>query len=224
MLTAGYVTQVAVMAGMLTALKFALSFLPNVEVITLLIAVFSTVWGVKYSAPATVVFCLVEMAIYGIAGWVILYFVYWPTLAVVFHFALHKKTGWKALAIATGIGVLFSVLFGVLSASVETTLVLGNVPADKLGTFFLSYYVKGLWFDLVHTVSVLASVVVLYLPLTAVGQKIKRGMLNFARQNKEQSTASYDNNSDDNNSDDNNPDDSNAEDINADDGVDEREI
>ena len=40
-LTASYVTEVAVMAGMLTALKFALSFVPNVEVVTLLIAVFS---------------------------------------------------------------------------------------------------------------------------------------------------------------------------------------
>ena len=62
-LTARYVTQVAVMAGLITALKFALSFLPNVEVITVLIAVFSTVWGLKYSLPATLIFCTVEMAI-----------------------------------------------------------------------------------------------------------------------------------------------------------------
>ena len=46
---ARYVTTVAVMAGLLVALKFALSFVPNVEVVTLLIAVFSLVWGMRYS-------------------------------------------------------------------------------------------------------------------------------------------------------------------------------
>ena len=63
LLTARYVSHVAVMAGLITALKFALSFLPNVEVITVLIAVFSSVWGLKYSLPAVIVFCFVEMAI-----------------------------------------------------------------------------------------------------------------------------------------------------------------
>lgn len=174
-LTASYVTEVAVMAGMLTALKFALSFVPNLEVVTLLIAVFSAVWGVKYSAPATIVFCLVEMAIYGIGGWVILYFIYWPLLAVVFHFALRKLRGWKALVVATAIAIVFSVFFGVLSASAETLIVIGNVSPDRLGTFFVSYYIKGLWFDLVHTVSAGASVT-LFLPLTIVGEKLKNGL------------------------------------------------
>ena len=175
-LTASYVTEVAVMAGMLTALKFALSFVPNVEVVTLLIAVFSAVWGVKYSAPATIVFCLVEMAIYGIGGWVILYFIYWPLLAVVFHFALRKLRGWKALVVATAIAIVFSVFFGVLSASAETLIVIGNVSPDRLGTFFVSYYIKGLWFDLVHTVSAGASVIALFLPLSIVGEKLKNGL------------------------------------------------
>ena len=174
-LTASYVTEVAVMAGMLTALKFALSFVPNVEVVTLLVAVFSGVWGVKYSAPGTIVFCLVEMAIYGIGGWVILYFIYWPLLAVVFHYALRKLRGWKALAVATAIAIVFSVFFGVLSASAETLIVIGNVSPDRLGTFFVSYYIKGLWFDLVHTVSAGASIT-LFLPLTIVGEKLKNGL------------------------------------------------
>ncbi|MBP3291599.1 MAG: hypothetical protein J6M26_04095, partial [Clostridia bacterium] len=39
-----------------------------------------------------------------------------------------------------------------------------------------SYYIKGLWFDLVHTVSVGASVIALFLPLTIVGEKLKNGL------------------------------------------------
>jgi hypothetical protein len=182
-LTARYVTQVAVMAGLITALKFALSFLPNIEVITVLIAVFSTVWGMKYSVPAVLVFCTVEMAIYGIGSWVPLYYIYWPMLAVVFHFALRKKKTPVAMGIAVPIGLVFSVLFGVLSASTETLFVIGAVNPDMLGTFFVSYYLKGLWFDIVHTISVVVSILVLYIPLVEMCQKITANINPTPREN-----------------------------------------
>ena len=176
-LTARYITQVAVMAGLLTALKFALSFLPNVEVITLLIAVFSAVWGLKYSLPATLVFCTVEMAIYGIGTWVPLYFIYWPLLAVIFHFALGGKRPAVAMGIALAIALPMTILFGVLSASVETLFVIGAVSADMLGTYFVTYYLKGLWYYLVHVVSVVASIAILFIPLVKICQKIHNGLV-----------------------------------------------
>ena len=176
-LTARYITQVAVMAGLLTALKFALSFLPNVEVITLLIAVFSAVWGLKYSLPATLVFCTVEMAIYGIGTWVPLYFIYWPLLAVIFHFALRGKRPAVAMGIALAIALPMTIIFGVLSASVETLFVIGAVSADMLGTYFVTYYLKGLWYYLVHVVSVVASIAILFIPLVKICQKIHNGLV-----------------------------------------------
>ena len=176
-LTARYITQVAVMAGLLTALKFALSFLPNVEVITLLIAVFSAVWGLKYSLPATLVFCTVEMAIYGIGTWVPLYFIYWPLLAVIFHFTLGGKRPAVAMGIALAISLPMTILFGVLSASVETLFVIGAVSADMRGTYFVTYYLKGLWYYLVHVVSVVASIAILFIPLVKICQKIHNGLV-----------------------------------------------
>ena len=176
-LTARYITQVAVMAGLLTALKFALSFLPNVEVITLLIAVFSAVWGLKYSLPATLVFCTVEMAIYGIGTWVPLYFIYWPLLAVIFHFALRGKRPAVAMGIALAIALPMTILFGVLSASVETLFVIGAVSVDMLGTYFVTYYLKGLWYYLVHVVCVVASIAILFIPLVKICQKIHNGLV-----------------------------------------------
>ena len=175
-LTAQYVTQVAVMAGLITALKFALSFLPNVEVITLLIAVFSTVWGLKYSLPATIVFCLVEMAIYGVGSWLLLYIVYWPILAVIFYYALRNKKTPVAMGISVGIGLVMTVAFGVLSACTDTLFVVGAVSKDMLGTYFVSYYLKGLWFDLVHVISVVISLLVLYIPLVKVCERIRKSI------------------------------------------------
>ncbi len=175
-LTAQYVTQVAVMAGLITALKFALSFLPNVELITLLIAVFSTVWGLKYSLPATIVFCLVEMAIYGVGSWLLLYIIYWPLLAVIFYYALRNKKTPVAMGISVGIGLILTALFGVLSACTDTLFVIGAVSKDMLGTYFVSYYLKGLWFDIVHVVSVVISLLVLYIPLVKVCERIKKSI------------------------------------------------
>ena len=175
-LTAQYVTQVAVMAGLITALKFALSFLPNVEVITLLIAVFSTVWGLKYSLPATIVFCLVEMALYGVGSWLLLYIIYWPILAVIFYYALRNKKTPVAMGISVGIGLVMTVAFGVLSACTDTLFVVGAVSKDMLGTYFVSYYLKGLWFDLIHVISVVISLLVLYIPLVKVCERIRKSI------------------------------------------------
>ncbi|MDE6059872.1 MAG: hypothetical protein K2G31_00135, partial [Clostridia bacterium] len=80
--TALYVARVAAMAAMLTAFKFALSFVPNIEVVTLLILVYGSAMGIAYALPATLIFCSIEVAIYGAGSWVLLYFIYWPLLAL----------------------------------------------------------------------------------------------------------------------------------------------
>ena len=108
---------------------------------------------------------------------------------MIFFFLLRGKTGVMAIVLGAVVGGVFSMIFGVLSASVEILLVVGNVAYDKLGTFFVSYYVKGLWFDLVHVVSVVASMLVLYLPLVKVGCRV-RDSLERSTQGEEESPSS----------------------------------
>ena len=145
-LAAEYVVKVAVMAALLTALKFALSFIPNVEVVTLLITVYAAVFGAAYVFPAVLVFCAVEVAIYGVGSWVILYFVYWPLLAALSCLILSRKRS----AVAVGF------------------------PGLDLGAYWVAYYVRGLTFDLVHIASNLAVVGALFKPLVAAGERVKR--------------------------------------------------
>lgn len=172
-LAAEYVVKVAVMSAMLTALKFALSFIPNVEVVTLLIMVYAAVFGALYTLPAVCVFCAVEVAIYGFGSWVLLYFVYWPALALLCCALFRRR---RSLLVAVAIAAVMSALFGVLSACTDTLFVAVGFPGLDFGAYWAAYYVRGLYFDLVHAVSNFCVVGLLFLPLCAAGDKIRRSV------------------------------------------------
>lgn len=162
-----YVVRVAFMAAMLTAFKLALSFIPNVEVVTLLITVYGSALGIVYALPATLIFCAVEIAIYGVGSWVLLYFVYWSLLAVAASFLLKGRRLWLAVII----GIVGSALFGVLSACCDTLFCVVSLAPSRLGDYWLAYYIRGLYFDVVHIISNAVIVTVLYAPLVSVLKK-----------------------------------------------------
>ena len=181
--TALYVARVAAMAAMLTAFKFALSFIPNVEVVTLLILVYGSAMGIAYALPATLIFCAIEVAIYGAGSWVLLYFIYWPLLAILSSLLLRGRRLWLAIML----GVIGSVLFGVLSACCDTLFCVTNLAPAHIGRYWVAYYLRGLYFDLSHVISSAVTVSVLYLPLVGVLKRIapvgteigKRGMRKY---------------------------------------------
>ncbi|MDY5345032.1 MAG: hypothetical protein SPG87_01260 [Eubacteriales bacterium] len=168
--SAKYVCYVAIMAATLTVGKLALSFIPNVEVVTLLIICYSSTFGRKYAIPATLIFCTVEIAIYGFGTWVLLYYIHWNMLSVISSFALKKQKLW----VATLIAVLCTAFFGVLSTGIDVIFAGAyGVPKSELGKLYSAYYVRGIWFYVVHVVSNLLIVTALNIPLTKVLNKIQ---------------------------------------------------
>jgi len=163
-----YIVRVAIMAAMLTTLKLALSFVPNVEVVTLLILAYGSAMGIAYALPASLIFCAVEVAIYGAGGWVLLYFIYWPLLAVLASAFLKGRRTWLAAAFA----VVGGVFFGVLSACCETLFCVSSLAPAHIGDFWVAYYLKGIYFDLAHMISGLLTVCILYAPLVSVMRRL----------------------------------------------------
>lgn len=159
-----YVVRVAIMSAMLTALKFAFSFVPNVEVVTLLILVYAAAFGLAYALPATSIFCAVEVALYGAGSWVLLYFVYWNLLAVTASVLLKRRN----LILAVVIAAVGSELFGVLSACCDTLFCVANLTGGELGLYWVAYYLRGVYFDVVHIVSNIIVVGLLFRPLVSV--------------------------------------------------------
>ena len=71
---------VGLMAATVECGKLALSFLPNIEVVTLLLALYGYVFG-WYGVSAAVVFVCIEPMIYGFGPWLLTYMIYWPAVS-----------------------------------------------------------------------------------------------------------------------------------------------
>ncbi|MDE6868772.1 MAG: hypothetical protein K2J83_06510 [Clostridia bacterium] len=86
------IAYVAVMCALLIAGQYVFSFVVGVEIVTLLLVCFSSVFGVRSGVICAVSFSLLRCLIYGFSPTaVILYLVYYPSLAAVFGGLGHIK-------------------------------------------------------------------------------------------------------------------------------------
>ena len=135
------VSLIGIMAATIECAKLALSFLPNVEAVTLLTALYAYVFGWA-GVLGAVVFVAIEPLIWGVNTWVITYFIYWPLVAIVF-LLLGRARVKNRFALA-GVACLLTVFFGVLSSLVDIGLFTGNY--DNFFYRFSIYFVRGIGF------------------------------------------------------------------------------
>lgn len=167
-----FVARVALIAALLTVGKMAFAAIPNVEVVTVLIIVYGATLGLPYALTATLIFCTVEMAIWPPHTWVVLYYIYWPALAIVSSFTLRRSNVFKTTVFAVIIAVFGSFIFGLLSACVDTLFCVGNLTPTGLGEYWVWYYLRGVYFDVVHMISNGIIVGVLFAPLTLLVRRL----------------------------------------------------
>ena len=116
------IATVGVMAATLECGKLVLSFLPNIEVVSILTALYGFVFGWA-GVLASFIFVMIEPLIWGFGPWFITYLIYWPTLAFVFMCLGRRKieSRWVILAIIFGL----TVGFGILSSIIDVALYIG---------------------------------------------------------------------------------------------------
>ena len=113
------IALVGIMAATLECGKLVLSFLPNIEVVTILCALYGYVFGVL-GIVAAVVFVCIEPLIYGFGSWIITYFTYWPLVAFVF--MMLRRRGVKNRLCLMLVALAMTVGFGVLSSIIDAAL------------------------------------------------------------------------------------------------------
>lgn len=160
---------VAVFVALVVAAQFALSFVPGVEIVTLLFVTYSFVFGVKRGVVAAVVFSVLRQVVFGFYPTVLItYLIYYPLLALSFGALGHViKSPLKFLALIVLIACVLSVCFIMLD-NLITPLWYGlDKDATKL------YFSSSLPLIAPTLICTAGSLTLLFLPLLKVFGIIK---------------------------------------------------
>ncbi len=160
-MTVQKLARIALLSAILYVSKLALDFLPNIELVSLFIILYTLVFG-KETLITVTVFNLLQIIQWGIGTWTISYLYVWPFLCLVTLF-LKKllKEEFVAWSIVSG-------LFGLIFGSLFAALYLFVDPA-----YALSYWIAGLPWDVWHAVWNFVLMLVLGKPLYTVFNKMK---------------------------------------------------
>ena len=140
------------LGGLTFAAKAAMSGLPNIEPVSLLVMVYAVVLGRKCLYPIYL-YVLLEILFYGIQLWNLNYLYIWAILALCAWLLrkMEQPLGWAILSGG------FGLLFGALCAPVY--LFTGGIG------FALSWWASGIPFDLAHCAGNFVMALLLFDPL-----------------------------------------------------------
>lgn len=184
---AALVAVSAMYAALIVGGKEALAILPNVEVVTLLIAVCAYVWGALVVFPAVNVFIAVDMAIWGVNTWIISYLIHWNFVALCFWLLGKVSFGRKTAEVVTVTvaATLLTTLFGVLTSAVDVLIGYTGkgffVDFDNVAARFAVMYVSGVSFFVTQIVCNAVLFSTAFLPLVKLNSKAKLRMTPTSR-------------------------------------------
>ncbi len=144
------------MAALLLVSQIALSSIPNTELVSFLLILFTLQFGAEVFLVAEV-FALLEIAVYGLGLWNIMYLYIWAILvALVLLLKKYTTVTKYKLAVLSG---LYGLAFGALC----TLVYLVVTP-----TTALAWWIAGLSFDVWHGICNFIIMVLLYTPVKKV--------------------------------------------------------
>lgn len=151
----------AVLGAMTFAAKYVMSFLPNIEPVSLLVMLFAVVFGRKWVYPVYL-YVLLEVLFYGISLWNLNYLYIWAVLALAARSArrMQGRLGWALLSGA------FGLLFGALCGIVDVFI--GGAG------YALTRWVSGIPFDIAHCAGNFVLALLLFQPLRRLLERLYR--------------------------------------------------
>ena len=141
-----------VLGALTFGLKMAMSWLPNIEPVSLLVMLYAVIFGRKCLYPIYL-YVVLEILFFGIQLWNINYLYIWVLLALA-AWLLRRMEDPLAWALLSG---AFGLLFGLLCAPVY-------LFTGGLG-FAVSWWISGIPYDLLHCAGNFVMALVLFMPL-----------------------------------------------------------
>lgn len=158
---------IGMMVAVIEVCKAALSFLPNIELTTFWLILFTLFFGRKILLIIPV-FILIEGTIYGFNIWWIMYLYVWPLLVIITWICRKQES---VLFWSTFSGI-FGLFFGLLCSI--PYYVIGAVDGGIRNGLYagFTWWIAGIPWDIVHCIGNFVLMLVLYKP-------VKLGMKNI---------------------------------------------
>lgn len=152
-----------VLGAMTFGAKVAMAFLPNIEPVSLLVMLYAVVFGKKCLYPIYV-YVAMEILLYGLGTWNIMYLYIWavPALAAWLLRSMQEPLGWAVLSGGFGLA------FGALCAPVDVFIGGFGYAGTK--------WASGLLFDLYHCAGNFVIALLLFVPLRRLLDGLYRRM------------------------------------------------
>ena len=160
------IATVGIMIAVIEVCKVTFSFLPNIELTSFLLIMFTLYFGKKtlFAIPC---FILIEILIYGFnIFWVISYFYIWPIL---FLLALTLKRTPSPLSAALLSG-FFGLFFGFLCSF--PYIFIGSESVRVGLGYAVGWWIAGIPWDIVHGISNFIIMLALFRPVSRVLEKV----------------------------------------------------
>ncbi len=136
------IALIPILAALAFAVKLVLAPIANVELVSLLLCVYTVALGLKRGLLIALVFTTLtvfESTYYGAGDWILMYYINWPSLALLTELALRKRpTQWRAAALLGLYGLCFDV----------TGILIHYVLFGPGGA--LAYLISGIPFSVIH--------------------------------------------------------------------------
>lgn len=139
-------------AAILLVVQVGLAALPNIEFVSLLIIVYTLVFG-KMTIPIIYIFALLEGLIYGFGIWWIMYLYVWTILYVITR--ILKKN--QSVIFWAVVGGFFGLFYGALCSI--PYLIAGGIGAG------IAWWIRGIPYDILHASGNFISILLLFRPV-----------------------------------------------------------
>ena len=158
-ITVRELTLFAVLGALTFAAKYVMSFLPNIEPVSLMVMLFAVVFGKKCLYPIFL-YVAMEVLFYGLGLWNINYLYIWAVLAGAAYLlrAMRQPLGWALLS------GCFGLLFGALCGIVDVFI--GGIG------YALTKWISGIPFDIMHCAGNFVIALLLFAPMRELMQKL----------------------------------------------------
>lgn len=158
-LTVRELTLFAILGALTFAAKYVMSFLPNIEPVSLMVMLFAVVFGKKCLYPISL-YVAMELLFYGIGLWNINYLYIWAVLAAA-AYLLRKMRHPLSWALLSG---CFGLLFGALCGIVDVFI--GGIG------YAVTKWISGIPFDIMHCAGNFVIALLLFVPMRNLMEKL----------------------------------------------------